>query len=146
MSAQPVSLGRLIELLEAAKSDDTVQYDFCGLYPDTLNSYRGYYDHLALGHSESAGELTKVGMLLTELRSAVGRVYEGYKGGNYRMSLETPMWVADWGSSHSTAIVGVTVHTYGWVIIHTGYCDSWDGSAERAHRVLYEGLGFGNVR
>ena len=57
------------------------------------DSYRGYYSDLAFAPE---GEMT-VGELLTECRACMGRVYEGYKGGEFPMHANTPLWVAPWG-------------------------------------------------
>lgn len=101
-----VSLGALIDALSNLKAGATVWYDFVHLIPTTVASYRGYYDHLALGYGE--GQMT-VAQLLSNLREALvpGKTYEGWKGGEYQMSRETPVWVANPGESGSTAIVGL---------------------------------------
>lgn len=140
---QPITLGELIDALEKCKPESGVQFDFCGMTPDGVDSYRGYYDHLAIGHKDE-GAVT-AGELLAELRAAVGKVFEGYKGGDFRMDRDTPMWVANYGRSGSTAVVGVRELSWGSVIIVTGYCEDWNGGMERARRVLFHGLGFGNV-
>lgn len=61
-----------------------------------LLSYRGYYDHLAI---QPTGDIDTAGKLLAECNRADGRVYEGYKGGDYRMGLETPVWFSEWGTT-----------------------------------------------
>lgn len=107
-------LGALIEALRFAPKDADVQFDFCYLSPTSVASYRGYYDHLALGWDAKAWP--KVTAVLAELESAVGKTFEGWKGGNYRMSLETPLWVSNRGETGGTGIVAVAfegeeVHT-----------------------------------
>jgi hypothetical protein len=49
-----------------------------------------------LTHFEPGLNLT-VGAMLNAARSAIGTVYEGYKGGSYRMSEYTHAWLASWG-------------------------------------------------
>ena len=61
------------------------------------------------------------------------------------MTRDTPMWVANWGNSGNTALVGLRRSEYGTVYLLTAWCEDWAGGAERARRVLFEGLGFGNV-
>lgn len=142
-NAQPITLGELIDALAQAKPDDIVHFDFCNTVPDGVDSYRGYYDHLALGWKEES-ECT-AGALLADLRAADGKVFQGYKGGDFCMYRETPMWVANYGRSGYTCVTGVIVHGYGYVTILTGYCAEWDGGMDRARKVLFGGLGYGNV-
>jgi hypothetical protein len=118
-----ISLRGLIELLEARPKDQTVRFDFGGFAPKGIDSYRGYYDHLAIGYAEPEPpwEDPKVGSVLAMLREANGKTYEGYKGGDFRMDLDTPVWVANWSHSPGTTIIGVT-GDYDTVIL-TGYAD-----------------------
>lgn len=53
--------------------------------------------------------------LLTELKSAIGKEYTGWKGGEFRMDENTPVWVANSGNSGHTAIVDVLDE--GWQVI-----------------------------
>lgn len=149
MSDQPISLGELIALLEARPADNDVSFDFCGLMPGSVGSYRGYYDHLALDYHSDYSKRPTVADLLAELRGAVGKIYEGYKGGDFRMDESTPVWVSQYGESHSTAVLGVKalgeLDGGYWTIIETAHCENWNGSGERMRRVLFEGLGFGNA-
>lgn len=140
---QPISLGELIDLLAVCPRDDSVSFDFCGAVPGSVDSYRGYYDHLAMSWS-NRGERPTVAKLLDDLRDADGHVFTGYKGGDFRMHRDTPVWVSNYGESDSTAIIGIRDLGYS-VVIDTGYCKDWSGGMERARRVLFEGLGFGNA-
>ena len=119
------SLGEVIQMLERANPDADVQYDFCYLRPTDVDSYRGYYDHLALGWSDKhddEGYWPKVSTLLERLRAAVGNTYYGYKGGEYRMNEDTPLWVANYSHSGGTGIVGMTIDEY-TVVLHTDMVD-----------------------
>lgn len=142
-AAQPISLGALIDALAECKQDADVYFDFCYLAPDGVRSYRGYYDHLAIGYREEGN--VRVSELLGELRAAEGKIFTGYKGGDYRMSRETPMWAANYGRSGSTAIVGVYRTDYGTAYILTAHCEEWEGGTFRRMQVLFGGLGYGNV-
>jgi hypothetical protein len=111
------TLGGLIAALERAAPVADVEYDFCYLAPTTLASYRGYYDHLALGWTQHgpAPYWPKVFELLAILKAADGATFKGWKGGQYRMRATTPVWVANRGHAGGTGIVGVdadsmTVH------------------------------------
>ena len=112
-------LGALIDALKPLKPDTAVSFDFAFLDPTDFDSYRGYYDQLALGftggrHSDGWAEI-KVAELLAKAEAAVGKTYEGWKGGDYVMTRSTPLWVANPGCTGSTAIVGV--QDIGWAIL-----------------------------
>src|ERR1044072_2340918 len=102
-----IALGKLIRLLECEKPDNWVTFDFVGMTPTTIDSYRGDYSHLALGFKAEHDESMTVAALLTLLKSSIGKVFHGYKGGEYKASEDTPVWVANYGESGSTAIVGL---------------------------------------
>lgn len=141
MNDQPITLGAFMSALSTRPPEQEVSFEFASLTPTDLGSYRGYYDHLALGYSED-GSCT-VAKLLDECRGAIGKVYEGYKGGDFRMHAGTPLWVANYGRCGSTAIVGLRDCRY-WTYIATAFCEDWDGGPARALEVL-AGLGFGNA-
>lgn len=120
-----LSLGELIAKLEAiAQTPDAkrsggeepwVRYDFGSAVPTTLDSWRGVYAELALGYQDDGlPELSKV---IEELKSAVGKTFTGYKGGDFKMGRTTPVWVANYGDSGSTAIVDVVNRGYEVVFI-----------------------------
>lgn len=108
MRREPLNLGQIIERLDALgdKDEQYVSFDFESAYPTRLTSWRGIYAHLALEFAFDKDAPT-VSALLDTLKNAVGTTYEGYKGGMFRMSEQTPVWVANWGHSGSTAIVNV---------------------------------------
>ena len=56
------------------------------------------------------------------LKLAIGEVFEGYKGGDYTMSKNTPVWVANYGNSGNTGIVDV-IHDEYQVVLVTQYCE-----------------------
>lgn len=104
------TLGSLINALKRCNADADVEFDFCYLAPTKVNSYRGYYDHLALGWTDKhdgPGYWPKVSALIAELESAIGKTFTGYKGGEYRMNGSTPLWVANYGQTGGTGIVGL---------------------------------------
>lgn len=109
-----ISLGGLIALLERRDPTHSVWFDFCHFVPTSVDSYRGYYDHLALDYEADKSET--VAGLISTLRNAVGIKLDGYKGGTYRMDVETPIWVSHWGESSGTAIVGLAECDYSTVL------------------------------
>ena len=91
-----MTLGALIATLEQMPPDAMVD----GLRRP--HSYRGYYEDLAFERAEWVTARTALAMC----RLAIGRVFEGYKGGDYMMDLLTPLWIADYGRT-GTRIMGL---------------------------------------
>lgn len=83
-----MTLGELIEALEAMPTDAEV-VNLCDPH-----SYRGYYDDLAFERGEGTRPAAE---LLRECRIANGSTFTGYKGGEFRMGEQTPVWVAAYG-------------------------------------------------
>jgi hypothetical protein len=103
------TLGQLIDALEAVEDKtNAVRFDFCNMVPTTLDSYRGYYEDLALGWEPQHGypEPT-VPMLLEVLKDQIGTTVHGWKGGDYIVSRDQILFVANPGETGSTVIVGV---------------------------------------
>lgn len=122
-----LSLGEIITKCEAivvrdASDPPRVVFDFEYAHPVSIGSWRGIYSELALGFDLGGEEMTLPAF--TELlRSAVGKEFCGYKGGDYTMSRHTPVWVANHGHTGNTAVVGVL--DGGWqVVILTTYRES----------------------
>lgn len=112
-------LGQIIDALSSVDENANVQFDFGGFEPTGIDSYRGYYSDLALSFGETG---MAAGALLCELRDADGGVFEGYKGGDYRMDRDTPVWVANYGRSDGVAVVAV--EDQGWrVLLRTALID-----------------------
>jgi hypothetical protein len=72
----------LIELLEKFPTDMRVAQGF-----GNPHSWRGSYDELAFEPVDD----TTVGEMLAEARSAIGQTYTGWKGGDFLMTLGTPV-------------------------------------------------------
>ena len=92
-----MTLGTFIAELEKLPRDNRVHFDILALTPTDLDSYRGYYDHLALGYKDDGG--TTIGDVLDDAKAAMGRTFTGYKGGDYVLAEHTPLWVANYGHS-----------------------------------------------
>ena len=145
---QPITAGELLDAIKHVGDDIPVRFDFCGLVipvrfdfcglvPTSARSYRGYYDHLAFGwcDSDERDSLDTVGKLRSNVSDAMGRTFEGYKGGDFVMHRGTPLWVAEYGRSDSTAVCGV--HVTEWcVTLRTAYCEDWAGGEARAMEIL----------
>lgn len=130
-----LSLGDLIlEIEKEGVENDNgevkeVCYDFGSAIPTFLSSWRGSYDELALGYTFSGYDKDggcrsneKADTLLEHLKSAVGEIYEGWKGGDFKMHEGTPIWVSNPGNVGNTGIVGVL--NDGWrLVLITAYCE-----------------------
>lgn len=106
-----MTLGELIATLKRKKQELPVYYMFGYFKPTAIHSYRGYYDQLALGYSK---EDINVAEVITLLKNSIGVVFTGYKGGNYKMTENTPMWVSNVGEATGDAIIDVIDN--GWCI------------------------------
>lgn len=124
-----ITLGGLIEALEewcafaekeskgsAGARQCSVFFDWAWATPNTVASYRGYYSHLALGYGDE-DETRMVGELIDHLKEAVGQTYTGWKGGDFKMDLKTPVWVGNPGHCSGTIIKGVGRETYAAFIL-----------------------------
>ena len=100
-----ITLGDLVSALEKADPDAWVIYDTTEeSAPSAPQSYRGYYCDLSFPPSSTP---IKVRELLNEARDAIGSTFEGYKGGDYRMSSDTPLWASPYGSANGVGIMDV---------------------------------------
>lgn len=71
------------------------------------HSYRGYYDEISFepvqGITVTAGELVKV------VEDAIDKTFYGWKGGEYLMDADTPIWISSEGYNSGRMLTGVTV-------------------------------------
>lgn len=113
-----MSLGSLIKAVEAVPRrspfNATDNREHCvwiglrGLAPRGFCSYRGDYSHLAIVITTNGDKGMDRALFLEELRAQIGAVHQGWKGGEYTMTADTPVWaVTHPGFSGSNAIVGV---------------------------------------
>lgn len=122
MIYEPKKLGELIALLEAV-DDPTlpIVFDNGKRWPLYLDSWRGAYDELAIAYSKIEPQIS-CRQLLGHLRAAVGKTLQGYKGGDFAMDKNTPLWVANYGESEawgksSRGVVGVKERKYAITIL-----------------------------
>jgi len=109
------------EIIKKYKHEATIVYDFEYLFPTNLNSWRGSYEELALNFQSEGEELT-VTKFLKLLKNTIGKTFYGYKGGDFIMNRHTPLWVANYGHSGSTAIVDILDKEY-QIILITAYIE-----------------------
>jgi len=125
-----MSLGNMINKMqeivdkhEATKEEANVYFDFCRTYPTKIDSWRGIYAELALNwrqypdYAQQTDTPLKAKGFLELLKCANGTEYTGYKGGTFRMSLSTPVWVDNYGHSSDTAVVDIKDEGYQVIIV-----------------------------
>jgi len=81
-----MTLGKLIERLQSIPPETMIDIA-------EPHSYRGYYSDLAF---KSGGKITATAAL-SMCRAAMGEVFQGYKGGDFQMGRNTPVWCASYG-------------------------------------------------
>lgn len=84
-----LTLGGFIDRLKELPSDTRVDN------LESPHSYRGYYSDLAFERGEGT---TTAAALLALCKDCMGEEFIGYKGGEFIMGKNTPVWVANYGS------------------------------------------------
>lgn len=116
MNFNGFNVGQFMDKLARMDPDEQVKYDFVHFRPTTLQSYRGFYEDAALGYSDD-GDYPIVKDLLAHFEHTLGKVFEGWKGGNGRpITRETSLWVANPGETGDTIIVDVQKLLYVTII------------------------------
>lgn len=118
-SPNQLTLGQLIDAFEKRPLDHGVFFDFGNMVPSgELNSYRGFYEDLAIGFERISPSFPDVEDMLSGLRRVtLGVEFEGYKGGRYKMDRETSLWVANIGESTGTIITGIADYDSSTVLL-----------------------------
>ncbi len=79
-----ITLGVLIDWLERQDPNAVVKHGMVDPH-----SYRGIYSDLAFQPKLNVS----FGQMLNEAKRALGNVYHGYKGGEYEVDNNTPVWI-----------------------------------------------------
>lgn len=103
-----MTLGRLIDLLTHHLVTDSQGTEVTGFGKEM--SYRGYYSDLAF---EPSGEVMTAVDLLGVCQDAMGKCYQGYKGGDFYMIANTPLWISPYGYSTGDRLMGLTKNDQG---------------------------------
>jgi len=111
-SSYHLTLGGLIEVLSDASPDAVVKFSD-HTSPGEEMSYRGYYSDLSFDRQV---EPKTVAELLGQCQKALGTTYCGYKGGDFVMSEDTPLWAAPY-SSTGEAIIDCVPSNDGLILI-----------------------------
>ncbi len=96
-SQTQMTIKSLVDKLKTYKDDQLIQRI------DDPHSYRGYYSDLSL---EDKGGTMQVHELIRCLVLCLNETFEGYKGGDFIMGEDTPLWIADY-STTGVKIVGI---------------------------------------
>lgn len=96
-----MTLAELIGILEKADPARVAPVGF-----SNPHSYRGYYCCVAFEPKEN----TTVAEMLESAKSALGATFAGYKGGEYKMSEWTDVYLAEYG--HSGESIGPILLAY----------------------------------
>ncbi len=83
-----MTLGDLIERLKKEPKENVIRKGF-----GRAMSYRGDYSQLAFDPCENV----TVASMLEEAESALGKTFEGYKGGDFVMNEYTDVYIANYG-------------------------------------------------
>ncbi len=79
-----MTFGELIAALERLPGNTQVAHVWGPI------SYRGHYDHVAFVLDKGTMDASK---LLQDCRDSMGTILMGYKGGDYTVTPERPVWV-----------------------------------------------------
>lgn len=123
------SLGQLIDELNniSADGDCHVAFDFGYFRPVCFDSWRGSYEELSIEYTDEGDyDAMKLKEFITKAEECIDKVFTGYKGGDFTMTRDTPLWVSKYGEANNTQVVGLHQETgangraYS-VIIRTAY-------------------------
>jgi len=117
-----IKIEHLISHMDDVDLDERgVQFDFEYLRPSSFDSWRGIYKELAIGFGTDCEEKS-INKFLSMCKECIGKEFTGYKGGDFTMHKNSPAWVANYGNSGNTAIVGVKFDY--WLILETAWCEA----------------------
>ena len=125
---------QLEQLVEAGNGNEGLAArtdEGCLVWLGELMSYRGYYSDLAFAPRPGVKIMVPIGVSVPRAdpipqqgtiaritdsgssvfqvrercRLAYGETFEGYKGGGFTMSDDTPLWIAEYGSAEDLALM-----------------------------------------
>lgn len=112
-----MTLGNAIKLLASFDQESEIIFDY-GQYPGSAYSYRGYYSDLSI---EPSHEKKIIKDFFDTLKESVGKTFIGYKGGEFIMKDDTPLWTAEYGTTGKAIMDFIDID--GKVIIKTKEID-----------------------
>jgi hypothetical protein len=116
-----MTMNQVIAALKELAPERPVVFSFADIAPTTVASYRGYYDQPALGWEPTGydgdARPPEAEALIEQLEGAIGTIFTGWKGGDYRYNGDETLWVANPGSSTGNFITGLDLSGYFAVLI-----------------------------
>lgn len=101
------NLGQFISDLSKYPEDaEVIIYPFY-LYPIDFDSYRGYYEDLALSYSTNPEHKLTAGELLQKAKECINKNFSGYKGGSFQMDKNSIIWLANYGETTDILLSGI---------------------------------------
>lgn len=113
-----LKLEPIVEAQKKKKKDDqaNIYFDFADTFPTHLHSWRGSYAELAIGFGGGTYSSDDKAMTVIDfykiLKEAIGKTYIGWKGGDFVMGKNTPLWVSDDGMGSQTGIIEIVDEGY----------------------------------
>jgi len=116
-----MTINELLAELDLIPKNYFIEFSFCACRPTTISSWRGIYALPALNWATVAeSKSVTVGSLIEELTNAIsGKVFEGYKGGEYTYDGNEELHIDKPGACSYTNIAKVVLKD-GYVVIYTG--------------------------
>lgn len=104
-----VTIGQLLALLDTVPDTAVVHFPFAWIGPSGIASWRGVYADAAVGHTtgQHGDTLPTVGSFRQMLLDCMGPTYQGWKGGDYVFTMDTPLHVDNPGQHTNTEIIGL---------------------------------------
>lgn len=100
-----LKLGDLVDALDKLPQGAPVQFGYNDkLAPKSVNSYRGYYEDLAVQPAEA---YVTVQEFRGTLKGSLGKTFTGYKGGQFTMDRKSTVWVSAHGECWGRCITGL---------------------------------------
>ncbi len=110
-----LTLGQAIERLSKFEESESIRFDYADKAPGNPHSYRGYYSDLCFEPCKIC-EFAKAGSFLKDLKESLNEKFTGWKGGDFYMGEDTPLWVAIEGDC-GRAIIDIGHSEEGLILI-----------------------------
>ena len=106
-----MTVGEIIEKLREIAPETPIRFDFFSnaIPLNCFNSYRGYYEDLAISWGTVTKSYPRVQEVLSWFESVPGNMYCGWKGGEFYMFDDTHVWVAEDGHASGFAVTGIVL-------------------------------------
>lgn len=102
--AMQMDLGTLVDTVRNAPKGTIVVTD-TGESVSNPHSYRGYYEQASIEPSSTGQTLSED--FAAELDAFIDTEAEGWKGGEFYMDSDTPVWISPEGTYTGRALVGI---------------------------------------